>query len=290
MFQRYSHIQTSADQRSDRYCEIQNCFPSHIVCEADKRCPVYLCNNEKLDTMNKKIFDRMMGDCERDVIPEYRPEFKNCNATYNNKNIIPQQYRNLQNKVSDFHCLPNCFEPGVGNKITYLRNIDIDSHLKRYDKPATLCDPLKHQRPPCTGFMSDPDPVIPYRDVYRRSHRGDGALLSEVPTEPRVAIRHMDVPQPCGSVPFPMTQVNIKRTYPEKDQCICTFEPVRMTDENVGADKKYNALVAASYSIDRVDKPVLIVGPERCDVGKVTNLWNNNTSRKMVSDTLEHHY
>jgi hypothetical protein len=63
-----------------------------------------------------------------------------------------------------------------------------------------------------------------------------------------------------------------------------------MTDENVPADKKYNALVAASYTTDRIAKPVLILGPERCDVGKVTNLWNNNTSRKMVSETLEHYY
>ena len=162
--------------------------------------------------------------------------------------------------------------------------------MKRYDKQATLCDYLKHQRPPCTGYMPDPDPAIAYRDVYKRSRHGDGAILSEVSSEPQVAIRYMDVPQPCGSKPFPMTQVNIKRTYPEADPCICTFEPVRLTDQNSSPDKKYNSLVAASYTTDRVDKPVLVVGPERCDVGRVTNLWNNNTSRKMISDTLEHHY
>ena len=290
MFQRYSQIQTCPDQRCDRYCETTKCFPNNIVCEQGKPCKVYICNNEKLDTMNKKIFERMTGDCERNVIPDYRSEYKMCDATYDDKNIIPQQYRNLQNQVTDFNCLPNCLEPGVGNKITYLRNIDVDSHLKRYDKPATLCDYLKHQRPPCTGFMQDSDPTIPFRDTYKRSRHGDGALLNEIQTQPQVAIRYMDVPQPCGSQPFPMTQVNVKRTFPEKDPCACGFEPIRLTDDNSYADKKYNAIVSASYTTDRVDKPVLILGPQRCDVGRVTNLWNNNTSRKMISDTLEHHY
>jgi hypothetical protein len=291
MFQRYSTVQTCEDKRCDRYCGVTDCFPSNIVCQQGKPCATYICNNEKLDTMNKKIFDRMMGDCPRNVVPDYRPEFKNCGgASYTDKNIIPMEYRQLQNHITDFRCLPNCFEPGEGNKLTYLRQIDVDSHLKRYDKPATLCDPLKHQRPPCTDFMPDPEPTIGHRDVFSRSQRGTGALLCEVPTDSQVPIRYIDAPNSCGSKPFPMVDVNIIRSTPKQDPCFCGFEPIRMTDENVGADKKFNVLTAATHTIDRIDKPVLILGPERCDKGKITNLWHNNTSRKMMSDTLEHYY
>ena len=289
-FQRYSQIQTCPDQRCDRYCDVKGCFPSHITCEKDKPCKTYYCNNEKLDEMNKKIFGRISGDCNTHIVPDYRPEFKMCGASYNNKNIIDASDRNLQNRITDFNCLKNCMQPGTGSGLEYLRLIDVDSHLKRYDKQATLCDQPKHQRPPCTEFIPDADATVPFTDVFRRSSRVDGAVLSQIATTPLVPIRHIDVPQPCGATPFPMAQVNMNRSYPPRDPCICTFEPIRMTDENSDPRKKYDMLVAASYTIDRIDKPVLTVGPERCDQNKPTNLWNNVTSRRMVSDTLEHYY
>ena len=284
--QRYSTIQTCPDQRCDRYCDVKGCTPNNIVCEPDKRCKVYFCNNEKLDAMNKKIFERMTGECNQHIVPDYRPEFKMCGANYDNKNIIDNADRNLRNHITNFECLPNCMQPGMGSGLEYLRRIDIDSHLKRYDKPATLCDPPKHQRPPCKEFLQDPTPTIPHHNPFHR----DGAVLTEIKSTPLVPIRYMDVPKPCGATPFPMVEVNMNRSYPPRDPCICTFEPIRMTDQDSDPRKKYDLLVPASHTIDRVDKPVLIVGPERCDSNKATNLWNNMTSRRMVSDTLEHYY
>jgi hypothetical protein len=101
----------------------------------------------------------------------------------------------------------------------------------------------------------------------------------------------MNLPESCIYEKQNIIDVNIQRQYPpykQLSECECVSLPIRITDENSDPKKKYDLLVAANYTTDMNPKPVLVVGPERCD-RQVNNLWNNNTKRRYISDTLEHY-
>jgi hypothetical protein len=283
----YSKTKLCPDTQCDRYCEIDKCFPNKMLCiednkcsnAASKVCPPMMCNFAKQNCMNRTIYERNMAVCPMDIIPDYRSEFKMCGDSYLDKNTTPKL--NLTNRVEDYSNIKNCMEQGKGNMINYLRNIDVDSELKRYPYRWSLCNEPKHQKPNCPDFCVD-KPIKNEEHYIKNSQ-----FYNQLRTDNLVPIRNINPPVSCRYSPFNMVDVNIQREYPSNNDP-CTFVPTRMTDQNTDSHKKYNLLVAGNYTLDMNTAPVLKLGPERCD-NQVNNLWNNNTKRRYNSDTLEHH-
>jgi hypothetical protein len=282
----YSNIQTCPDYRCDRYARIENNDVIIPKIAATKVYPKTSCNYEKQCGINSRIYDRNLAYQSMEIIPDYRSEYKQCGDTYINKNMIRPQ--NLENNINNFRNVQNTVEQGKGNMIRYLKNIDIDTQLRLFHYPYSLCDEPKHHKPPC------PDGCFVCDDMCRpdaiKSLKNSDLVSNEKPGF-YVPIRNMNLPDSCVFKKQNMIDVNITREYPQYKPlsgCECVSLPIRITDENSDKRKKYDLLVPSSYTTDMNPAPVLVVGPERCD-RQINNLWNNNTKRRFISDTLEHY-
>jgi len=281
----YTNIKTCTENPCDRYCKIEQCFPNKIVCldpnkSMSKICPPMFCNFEKQCGINSRIYERNLAFQPVDIIPDYRSEYRVCQQ-YVNKNMTPQF--DLNNNIKQFNNLTNRVEQGQGYMLQYLKNIDVDSEIKRYNYNFSLCDENKHHKPKC------PEGCFICDDMCRnnaKTYMKNSALVKDTVSNNVAPIRKIDMPNSCIFEPFNMTKVDLRREYPPVDPCVSN--PIRITDANSDKHKKYDLLVPGSYRVDMNLAPVLKLGPERCD-RTVTNLWNNNTKRRYDSDTLEHY-
>lgn len=289
-YNKYSNIQTCTEYRCDRYATINDNFPNNIIPKtpATKIYPKMACNYEKQCGINSRIYDRNLAYQKMEIIPDHRSEYKLCGDKYIDKNMIKP--RILTKHINDFKpgSIQNTVEQGKGNMIRFLENIDIDTELRRYNYINSLCDEQKYHKPPC------PDGCFICDDMCRhdaiKSLKNVDLVKSNQPVF-LVPVRKMDLPQSCVFQPPDMIDVNIDRKYPAYKQlqgCECVSLPIRLTDKNSDPKKKNDLLVVANYKTDMNPNPVLVLGPERCD-GQVNNVWNNNTKRRYISDTLEHY-
>jgi hypothetical protein len=280
----YSNIKLCKENRCDQYCEIDKCFPNKIVCldpnkSMSKICPPMFCNFEKQCGINSRIYERNLAFQKMDIIPDYRGQYKVCDK-YIDMNMTPKV--DLENKINRFNNVQNRIEQGEGYKLQYLKNIDIDSEIKRVPYNYSLCDQPKYHKPTC------PDGCFICDDMCRSNAKDyikNVSLINNSGSYNVTTIKKIDAPNSCMYKPLNMTSVNIDRDYPVVDPCVSN--PIRITDENSDKNKKYNLIVPGSYTVDMNLAPVLKLGPERCD-NNITNLWNNNTKRRYNSDTLEH--
>jgi hypothetical protein len=280
----YSNIKLCKENRCDQYCEIDKCFPNKIVCldpnkSMSKICPPMFCNFEKQCGINSRIYERNLAFQKMDIIPDYRGQYKVCDK-YVDMNMTPKV--DLENKINRFNNVQNRIEQGEGYKLQYLKNIDIDSEIKRVPYNYSLCDQPKHHKPPC------PDGCFICDDMCRENAKlyiKNVSLTKNIGSYNVSTIKKIDAPNSCMYKPLNMTNVNINREHPPVDPCVSN--PIRITDENSDKNKKYNLIVPGSYTVDMNLAPVLKLGPERCD-NNISNLWNNNTKRRYNSDTLEH--
>ena len=94
-----------------------------------------ICNNKKLDSMNKSILSRNINNSyqQRNII-SYRNDYLICNK-YTNLN---KNNRDLKINSSNINLKKNFF-PGIGSPIDFLKNIDNDSKLKNINILNSRC-------------------------------------------------------------------------------------------------------------------------------------------------------
>jgi len=99
-----------------------------------------LCNNEKLDTMNRKTFERTMPDYKTATVFDPRPDVKMCGGVKYVPNTSSTGIRpeNLELNLYPCSATADCVFPRIlgpqpyntRRDTEYLRRIDIDSYVR----------------------------------------------------------------------------------------------------------------------------------------------------------------
>ena len=102
-----------------------------LNCDVNAPCPVYSCNHKE-----DLIYKRNFPDDPRPIVPDYRGSYKVC-GLYRNKTESSLN-NDLRNYIEIINHPQGSLYPGKGSGVEYLKNIDIDTHLRR-GKNFSLC-------------------------------------------------------------------------------------------------------------------------------------------------------
>ena len=123
-------------------CNILKCTNNNN----SRTCPVLLCNYNKHTQQNKDILNRNFPDKNITLIKNIRPGFDIC-KTHIDLHIHNNDIKNsLINKITCFDNIKSTFNPGKAIGIDFLKNIDIDTHLKNIDMKYSHCPKNKYQK------------------------------------------------------------------------------------------------------------------------------------------------
>lgn len=89
---------------------------------------VLYCNLEKQDFLNDEIFKRNNPYSTINIIEDIRSEYR-----INHKQVSLNTYdhdKSFNHRVQNFDNVASTLEQGIGNKLNYLKKIDIDSELR----------------------------------------------------------------------------------------------------------------------------------------------------------------
>lgn len=99
----------------------------------------FLCNYNKHNTQNKKIYEYNFTQNLSNPPILYRGGFNICNEHIDlDKNNIDLT-KDLNNKIVNFENIKHQFIPGKGQGSDFLRYIDVDSELKNLNRIDTKC-------------------------------------------------------------------------------------------------------------------------------------------------------
>lgn len=104
-----------------------------------KTCPVLLCNYEKHNLENSKIFDRNTSKDADLPIKPMRGGFTRCHQYIDLDATNADLHLNLNKQIPTNQNIKNKYIPGKGSGIDFLKNIDIDSELKNLDIDNSKC-------------------------------------------------------------------------------------------------------------------------------------------------------
>jgi len=217
---------------------------------------IQICNNAKNIQQSKDIFNRNFTNGLAPPKILYRSSYQVCKK---NINLDKEKQPSLQNRIINYTDVKTKFIPGKGQGEDFLRNIDIDSELKRIN--------YNHSKIPQDKYKPVNSNLIDQRKSFKNTIQEYGEKSTKNysnhnwKTRPPVRMNYT-----CNK-----TQLVKNKDTNCLNKCrMVQCDPIL----------PYKQPVLHQYSIgSRVGE--LQVGPVRCD-HQCENIWNNVTKRRYI--------
>ena len=242
-------------------------FENKILdCDIDKPCPVYI----KIDPPNPLV-KRNIPDKVCPAIPDYRGEYKVC-AKYISK--TPDLKTDLTKKHGYIHHPKNDMTPGKGCGLDFLRNIDIDSELRR-GKNHSECPENNYRGSYCKKTVVSNPRLLNYPSCENNKYYAFNDIMGGEKTKCNKKL------PPISRDTSKKYRLNLK----DKNVVKFNYEPTNsecyknpLEPNNTLLDLRQPLL----FQEDKEEnKAFMQVGPERRN-HTVENIWGNVTRRKYI--------
>jgi hypothetical protein len=254
---------------------ILNCLENK---NKSKVCPVVICNNDKEQKENEKIYNRNFSNVKLESIPGYRPKFKVCNS-YRNLNDIADKHKSHTNKIISDSDVESDMYPGKAPASGYFKNIDIESNLKTLNLHHSKCLTQQYLPKLCEKTIVDNPHLLdrPMCQNYKYANFKEESEFYKYTNkcnDTKQKIRGYT----CNE------QINDIR---QKSLLKFNYEKRAATPCNTGClppnEPPLEIAQPLLYGnrVNMLQKPILQIGPERTD-HYVENLWNNVSKRRYI--------
>ena len=252
--------------------------------------PVYLCNYDKENEENMKLFNRNFCNLneKKEIIMDFKPNYNICQ---NYKTINNFKNTNLINKIDTCNLsnVTNECEPNKANYLNYLKNIDIDTELKSINRKNINCDEYSYVS---NRILDDKynyniipnEQTVPYNTTNNNTNNNNN-------TENVNYVKHFMTECEKQNKYVPN---NCKSNY--NDEEVILFNKCGLPNsENEICDERYKNkknpyLFWTQDNKCNANTMNLLIGPNRIN-HTCENIFNNNTKRNMLScDKLWDYY
>lgn len=247
-----------------------------LNCKRDNRsrvCPVVICRHRQ--QINRDIFNRNWGEPLK-VIPDHRGKYRVC-TEWNDYNMIDRKIEGEKRVNPVRNDIGNKFNPGKGDSLEYLSNIDIESNLKNLHYRESRCPSARYNPVHCPKTVVDEPSLLanPMCQNYKFYEFGSANYTPNFRTKE------------CRDAPsVRMDKPDMNREQLE-DESLLRFnylnnEPTCMDRLPINPDfTKIKQPLIFQYNSDIHDNHYLQTGPERTN-HTVENIWNNVSKRRYI--------